>query len=380
MGVDNEFMLPYLRSKSPEIVQAATAGLINHGHGQIKKEAETCLNQLIRSTNLKEKITAAEILGELSGAENHHRILQMLQDEDKEVRNAVLQSAGKSGNADLLKEVIKKIPTDEKSVLQSLFLSGEASLPVIKEAIDNTLTTQLQKEKLIFLIGRISGDKSHAMLLDLLNSQHQLYKSVAKALYRSHFIVSDGSQKNALAKKALGLLAHCAGIIYMQSRLKPQQGKYDILINSLQIELVDLREAVLNIFALLYDREQINKVRAAYINGKKVNIINGMEILEMIARKDLADHFNVIYEPDDIANRITELHKLYPVPFFEKVEQVLVRILNEDKYAYHYWTMACSLYTAKQQEHKIGLSLIDKYTGAENILLRETANYVKLSL
>ncbi len=380
MGVDNEFMLPYLQNKSSEIVQATTAGLINYGYGQIKLEAEACLNQLIQSTNSKEKIIAAEILGELNGTENHERILQMLQEEDKEVRRAVLVSAGKSHNIELLKEVLNKISTDEKNVLQSLFLSGETSLSVIKEAIDNKVTTQLQKEKLIFLTGRISGDKAHALLLDLMSSQHQLYKSVTKALYRSHYVATNGLQKTALEKKALDLLAHSAGIIYMQNRLQPQQEKYLILINSLQIELTDLRDAVLYIFALLYDREQINKVRSAYLNGKKVNIINGMEIIEMIARKDLADHFNAIYEPDDIANRITELHRLYPVPFFEKVEQVFIRILSEEKYAYHYWTMACSLYTVKQQQHKIDTSLIDKYADAENILLRETANYVKLSL
>lgn len=380
MSVDTDIILPYLESKSSEIIQAATAGLINYGEGQIKMEAEKKLNLLIKSTQPKERIIAAEILGELKSAENHERILIMLQEEDKEVRNAVLTSAGKLGNTDLLKEVIKKISTDEKIVLQSLFLSGETSLPVIKSAIDNNTTTQLQKEKLIFLVGRISGQKAHDILLELLNSQHQLYKSVTKALFRSRYVATYGPQKILLENKALDLLAHSAGIIYMQNRLQPQQDKYQILINSLQIELTDLRDALLNIFALLYDREQINKVRSAYLNGKKVNIINGMEIIEMIARKDLADRFNAIYEPDDITNRITELHKLYPVPFFEKVEQVLIRILSEDKYAYHYWTMACSLYTSKQQQHKIGTILVDKYTDAENILLRETANYVKLSL
>jgi hypothetical protein len=81
-----------------------------------------------------------------------------------------------------------------------------------------------------------------------------------------------------------------------------------------------------------------------------------------------------------MGDRMAELHKLYPDPFFKNVELVLINILTDDKYSYHYWTMACSLYVANQQHHQIGKTLVEKYAEAENILLRETAMYVKLSL
>ena len=377
--VDKSFILPYLGNKNPEILAATVSGILNFGEAATQLKAEESLQQLMHSVNPKERMIAAGILGELKGYNNNRHILYMLQEEDKEVRSMVLASAGKAADAILLKEVIKMLHTDEKNVLQSLFLSGEVALPFIEIAIDDTLTTQLQKEKLIYLLGRIGGKKAHALLIDLLSSQHQLYKPLAKALFRSHYHAG-GWQKTTLEGMARNLLAHSAGIIYMQNRLQLRKDKYHILTSALQIELTELRDALLNIFSLLCDRDKIGKVRSAYLNGKRASIINAMEIIEMIVLKDLAIHFNTINEPGDISNRMAELHKLYPDPFFREIEQILIRILSEDNYGYHYWTIACTLYTSKKQHHTIDINIIDKYTNAENILLRETANYVKVSL
>jgi AAA family ATP:ADP antiporter len=378
LGVDNDILLPYMENNNIAIKQAAITGVINYGDGQIKTRAEEYLQQCIKSTQLKDRLVAAGILAELKHGYNNDQILQLLQQEDKEVRKAALLYAGKSGDALLLEELIKRIHSDEKDVLQSLFLSGDAALPFIEIAINNNATTQLQKEKLIYLVGRISGNKAHAVLIKLLNQQNQLFKPVTEALFRSHYTAT-GSQKIIIENKALHLLAQSASILYMQSRLHNAKEKYQILINSLQIELNDCRDALLNMFAMLYGRDKIRKVKSAYLTGKKVNIINAMEIIEMIVRKDLAVHFNAINEPGNISDRMEDINKLYPVypgPFFENVEQVLNRILAEDKYSYHYWTIACSLYISKKQQHRIDKSVIEKYTEAENLLLRETANYV----
>jgi hypothetical protein len=252
-------------------------------------------------------------------------------------------------------------------------------LPFIESAIADENTSQLQTEKLIYLAGRISGSKADALLIGLLANKKNMYKPVAKALFRSHYNADKGP-KIYLEGIAKQLLNHSAAIVYMQNILLLNKDKYKVLINAMQIELWDLREALLNIFAVLYDREKISKVRTAYNTGKKVNILNALEIIEMLVRKDLALHFNVINEPGEIVNRMAELHKLYPDPFFKKVEQVLINILADESWSYHYWTMATSLYIAQQQQHHIGKTLVEKYTLAENILLRETAVFVKLSL
>lgn len=376
MNVAGSYIQPWLDSKEPEVRNAAIIGILKYGEHGIKEEANNLLQQLTTSTDIKEQIAAATIAGELKNEQNSQRILFLLQSSDKNIRSTALAAAGKAGGPELLKESIELLDIDEKPVLQALFLAGEQAIPVIQSSINNVRTTDLQKEKLIQIAGKINGSQSHNLLINVLTLQAELYKPVIKALFRSHYIPS-GLHRNIFENKALLLLDQSAGIIYMQNKLANQTEKYGVLINSLKIELTDLRDSLLHIFALLYGRDKINKVRSAYLTGHQTNIINAMEIIEMIVRKDMADKFNIIYEPGDIVNRINELHKVYPDQFFKNVEQILVQILSDGKYAYHYWTMACSLYTSKKQRHSIDALLIDKYTVAENQLLRETAEFAK---
>jgi hypothetical protein len=191
-------------------------------------------------------------------------------------------------------------------------------------------------------------------------------------MYRSNYVPKTLEQPIFISM-ANKLLTRSAGIIYMQNSLQKKGAKYQLLINSFNLELDSTRECLLYVFALLYNRENINKVRTAYATEKKQSIVNAMEIIDMTVRKDLAISFNTIFEPGNIAERMHDLRKIYPVEFFENVERILTRVLAEDTRPYNNWTMACSLYTSKKQQHEIDASLIKKYTLAENILLRETA-------
>jgi ATP:ADP antiporter, AAA family len=195
---------------------------------------------------------------------------------------------------------------------------------------------------------------------------------VIKSLYRSNYTPRP-TEINDFIAIAKSLLSRCAGIIYMQNSLEPQGEKYNLLINSFKLELIGMRDCLLYVFAMMYDRENINKVRIAYATEKKESIINAMEIIDIAVRKDIGSNFNIIFEPGNISERMHSLRKVYPIEFFENVERVLINILAENAKPYSNWTMACSLYTSKKQQHGIDNSLIVKYTTAENRLLRETA-------
>jgi ATP:ADP antiporter, AAA family len=298
--------------------------------------------------------------------------LKLMNDSSAAVRKTAFLAAGNSGNKLLLQELINKINTDEKEIIQPLFVAGTFALPFINTYITGEKATRLQKEKLILLCGRIGGEQSKKILLNLILSHPEEYMTVIKSLYRSNYSPKPVELNDFIAI-AKSLLSRCAGIIYMQSSLEPQKEKYHLLINSFQLELIGLRDCLLYMFAMMYDRENINKVRIAYATEKKESIINAMEIIDIAVRKDIGNNFNAIFEPGNIAERMHGLRKLYPVDFFENVEKVLINVLAEKTRPYGNWTIACSLYTSKKQQHVIDNSLIVKYTTAENRLLRETA-------
>ncbi|MEP7108220.1 MAG: HEAT repeat domain-containing protein [Ferruginibacter sp.] len=371
-GADNNTIIPFLENKEPSIRQAALTGLFFYGSDASKNRVSLLLIQMIASENPGERMMVADILSTQENSNQIEMILQLMNDESADVRKTAFLAAGKSGNEQLLQELMNRIDTDEIKIIQPLFIAGELSLPFIHKYITGAKATSLQKEKLILVCGSIGGGRAQKILLNLLTSHPAEYMTVIKAIYRSNYALKpeDGQILIAIAKK---MLSRCAALIYMQSSLQSQQKKYQLLNNSFNLELNALRESLLYVFALLYSREHINKVRTAYATGKKENIINAMEIIDIAVRKDLAGHFNTIFEPGNIAERMHGLRKIYPVEFFENVELVLVRILGEDIRPYNNWTMACCLYTSKKQKLVIDRSLIKKYTSAENILLRETA-------
>ncbi len=373
-GVTDDIILPYLNSTDKEVGRAALAGLFFYGSEETKTNTTLVIRQMIASENDADRMIVAEILSNKDNCNQIEMILQLINDKNASIRKLAILAAGKSANELLLQELMNRFDKNESEILQALFVSGEQSLPIIYTYITDSKKTEQQKEKLILLCGRIGGNKAHKILLNLLVSQPEAYLVVVKALYRSNFKPKTSEQEIfvALAKQ---LLTSSAGIIYMQRSLQQQQGKYQLLINSFNLELISLRDCLLYIFALLYDRENINKVRTAYATGKKESIINAMEIIDIAVRKDIAGHFNIIFEPGNISERMHGLRKIYPVDFFENVEKVLSSILAEERRPYNNWTMACSLYTSKKQQHTINSYLIEKYTSAENILLRETALY-----
>jgi len=95
----------------------------------------------------------------------------------------------------------------------------------------------------------------------------------------------------------------------------------------------------------------------------------------MTVKKDIAYHFNLIFETTEIGHKTYALRKLYPSSFFTTIENILSSILGTDEFKYNNWTKACSIYTSKKQHHSINHNLISRYIGAEHPLLSELAQY-----
>ena len=164
-------------------------------------------------------------------------------------------------------------------------------------------------------------------------------------------------------------------LLHMQQILQPRGEKYDLLMNSLNIELHQVREVLLCLFGCLYHHENIGKVRAGLDMKNKEAIANAMELIEIMVRKDFAGQFNTMYETTTIEHRCKALKNILPANFHLRLETILHNILSEKPINYNYWTKACSLYTSKKQHHTIETELIEKYLTSSSSVLREIAQY-----
>ncbi|CAN5558367.1 hypothetical protein BH11BAC3_BH11BAC3_12740 [soil metagenome] len=371
-GIDNSYIIQFTTDKEITTRQAALTGLLFYGSISSKLKATGILKEMTASEDYRERKAVAEILSTQEGAGQAEITLQLMNDKNALVRKAALMAAGKSGNKELLQQLMNRIDTADSGIIYPLLIAGEKALPFIVNYVKATGAKRVQKEKLILLCGRIEGHEAQAVLMQMLTTLPDEYLTIIKAMYRSNYkpTVAD---RNVFITVAKSILSRSAAFIYMQASLEAQHIKNELLIRSFALELVALRDALLYLFALLHDREHINKVRTAYATGKRENIINAMEIIDIAVRKDLAIQFNIIFEPGNVLERMDGLKNIYPVEFFENVSRVLIRILSDDVNNYNSWTMSCCLYTSKKQNHIIDNSLIKKFTSSENIMVKETA-------
>jgi ATP:ADP antiporter, AAA family len=372
--IREEEILPFINNANAAIQKAAITGILEYGNEESKREAKAYLALMVSSENVDKRRKAAFILQDLQDVSYKNEVLQLIEDTDKEVMQAAFIASGKMQDEELLTIVLSRLTTNEKVAIEALFLAGESSLSLLKSFILSRRCTHQQTERLIRLIGRIGGRKAHNVLLHLMDELPGYPHIIIKTFYQSNY-TGNAEQRLFFEEQVRNCLGYCASMLYMQRLLTPYQPKYQLLINSLELELVNLRDTLLYIFALLYDKEKIKDVRSAFKSGNKEAIANAMEIIEMTVRKDAAYHFNLIFESADIEHKTHALRKLYPSSFFSTIENILVCILSTEDFKYNYWTKACSIYTSKKQHHIINTNLISRYAEAEHPLLSELAKY-----
>ncbi|MEI8052299.1 MAG: hypothetical protein WCH52_01010 [Bacteroidota bacterium] len=362
----------HLDSSNIEIRDAALDGLFFYSTGELKERARAVINKLITSENKDERLSVAKILSQHNNCKEEEMILQLMNDEVGTIRKYAFITAGKSGNSKLLDTLINQGTKYEFEVIEPLLIGGDLSLPAIYSFISANKGSILLREKLILLIGRINSDNSHEILIKLLNDLPGEYPSIIKAIYRSSYVPKH-NEREAFITVIRKMLTRSAGIVYIQNNIIHHESNLQLLSNALSLELDSLRENLLLVFAILYNRDNINKVRKAYASGNKTNIINAMEILDITARKDIAYRFNLIFEPGNIAERLHEIQKIYPDVVFKNTVELLNSILSEEISFFNTWTLACAIYVSKKQNIAADINLIIKHQFSENLLLKEMA-------
>jgi ATP:ADP antiporter, AAA family len=374
VNIREDEILPYMANEDSTIQRAAIVGILTYGDRQHKLDARNFLVSLLHSGDPEARRRGAVILQDQKDGSFKNEIQNLMDDPDGKVQREAFIAAGLNSDDDLLRLLLDRFSSNEKMVMDSLNVSGENALPILEDFIINRKGTYRQTEKLIRLLGRIGGKRSQKVLLDLTSRLPGFLHIIIKTLYLSNYKAQD-EQLYFFETQSRICLSNCARILYMQQLLLPYQHKYHLLSHSLELELAGLRDTLLYIFAISYDREKIKDVRSAFKSEQKEAIANAMEIIEMTVKKDIAYHFNLIFETADIAHKTYALRKLYPSSFFTTIENILSSILGTDEFKYNNWTKACSIYTSKKQHHSINHNLISRYIGAEHPLLSELAQY-----
>ena len=364
----------YLHHHDPTIRIAAITGMIRNPDKKDQKRSEELIDNLIKSKNDRDKQMAVKILTEVKDDychPHHHELFK----EDRELRIKAFKAIGTAATTSLLEKVMTYLKHHPLHVASALHAAGEKSIPVILEAIININDHSL-KERLIITLGKIGSEKAQTTLLDLLDMYPTDSGVIAKALQRSRYKASASTEKK-LEEIAFAYIEYAGELLHMQKQLQKQNEKFEVINSSLNIELAEIRDVLISLFACLYDHEKAFKIKQGLEMKKKEHVANAMELLEMTAKKEFAMPFNFLYEPGDIDQRLNSLKGFLPLAKIDQAENILSNILSEKPILYNSWTKASTMYISKKTKTEVDLSLIKKFIHSENLLLKETALYAQ---
>ncbi|WP_290792440.1 hypothetical protein [Flavihumibacter sp. UBA7668] len=354
---------------------AALAGMLANNSRSIRFSAEEKIAGMLRSANHADKITALTILHSVSDEYDHPLISIFLSEEkNPDLIKKAISVVGKAASGETLKSCLNLLPQYEKQVKKALLKAGSHAVNQIETHIQATGISGRQLTELIVIIGKIGGIAARSFLEKMIRGKNTDLPATIKSLYRSKF-KADHSNRIHLEEVARGYIQYAIELVFMQHTLMKKNQAAILLHNAIEIELTEIRELLLCLFGCMYERESIQKSRNALLANKKETIANAMEIIEVTVKKDLSKYFCLLFEESTIEERCNALRSVYRETEFTEISSIMQRILSEKPILYQDWTKACSLYVSRKYTIPIDTVYYNKFLGADNILLQETAQF-----
>ena len=378
IGFNYTFTLPFLSSPDTLLQRAAITGIIRYAGTEAERSpAIEILKQLSNSPEPSQRISAIKCISEIESSAFERDFDRLLNDPVIEVQKAALGTIGLKTGKQTILQLVGLFSAHEKEVTEAFVKAGSKSLDAVKELLLHHSPDQKQKQKLILACGRISGKAVQQFLLDLFTKFPSESYTIIKALNKTGFHADERNMAR-IDFITQNHLMRAVEILFMLNRSRSTHEIKPFMYDSLQLELFDIRETLLNLFSFYSNKEQVDKIKKALYLNKKEIAANALELIEVTIKKEHASTFNTAFEDADLTVRCAALKKLIPETAYADIQKVIIRVLQEENTFFNHWTKACSLHTSKQSSLNIDREIIHRYLQSESILLRETAAYAVL--
>ncbi len=360
-----------INSLKKEHQKSAMEGLLNRKEEKTEQIVLERLSQLAEGS-LEDKMLVLSIIMECQ-CENYTGMLRiLLNDKDSQVYKKAIEAAGKAKDLKLLPTVTE-------------IATAKHAYPAFRRAIlsyadsffsDQSWQSQALPTELMVLIiktaGNIKGDNSTNFLVDLLRKKNKSVNEIIEALWL---------KKTKLTAEAIDLIVGNADKKIEQSKIKVnyyrQVTNSKTLILLQQGIMMEIRKdllVLLKAFALLFDREKVDRVIELLSLGNTAKISNAIEISELIIpKKYFAQLNNLIELIDDAQHHDLIATKSSASP----VNAIIEDILKDNKANFSEWTRSVACYMLpKLKKNEFSLSVLDKILSKDDHLFNETRNYV----
>lgn len=376
LSEDLNSIVYYLQSPWEEVRKAAIIGMLHNDLAEIQQEGKNAIGELLTHTLERDKLLVIKLLSEVKEKYDHPGHAQLITDANPEIRQLAMRAIGSAFTPQTMIALWENFEREEKNVLYALMHMGKPALAGIKNKLDEKEIDPQRREKLIQVVGKIGGTTASEILIHCMDHYPECTNSVIRGLHRCKYTAS-GLLKIRFENLAKSYVDYAVELLFMQKTTAQNDPLYDLFSSSIRNEINEMRELLLCLFEMIYDRHKIHQVRFALQTGKRENISNAMEIIELVVRRDIGRLFAKLYESDDLDQRCIALRAEAGRSHATSLDHVFGKVLQEEPIIYFDWTKACSLYVSKMKQHDLDKYIVNRYINSKSDLIKETMDFVK---
>ncbi|MEI6575460.1 MAG: HEAT repeat domain-containing protein [Bacteroidota bacterium] len=349
---------------------AAITVILMHLECSLHQQAQKNLYDLAVSNDPNKRISAAKIIGKLDHKNYPLLLIDLIHDADLSVCHAAIDAGGKTGDERVIIALLDLLPGMEIKVFDAIVTAGELSVQPLFNLIKTGKTADELTIKLIRIFGRIGGTDATDRLEALISIKPDKLNFIIEALRKSKF--KAGAQQAINIEEHINQYLKVSALINeLLKILLPGRHKYSLLYRALSIEKDILRESLLDLFSFLYNPVELSKIKRGLLSGKKENVANALELIEMTIPGNIALPFLEHFEHRD-GPHLPAHHNQSDLNFTDW-HFVCNAIFKKKGIHFNSWTKACCFHTLSTQNISGFQEIAENYLNSENLLLKETA-------
>lgn len=363
----------YLDNTNSQIQFSTIVGLLLHGGLSGMLQAGQKLMPLITSSQAEERKMAARVLGEVGESSFYQPIEQLLNDEDKDVQQAALQSAAQLQNPKLWPAIIGKLqdPRLVDSAITTLAGGGKQLVPLLDEQM--SIQPQIRPH-IIRILGVMKSEQALIALKQLLETSPYIERGhVFNALHRHTYQAQEQDVKQVWqliedeVKQAIWLL----NVLHGLDDEDITSSALAFLQSTIQHEIEQLRTRILRLLSFVYETDTLNNIHEILMQhiASERERANALEMLDVLLPQNIKLRiFPLLRQQSNVA-RLQQLQTDTPMSQNWGLGDLLTA--SNDKM--NLWLRTCALHAVGSSDRQDLIPLVSVFVDNSDALVQETA-------
>jgi hypothetical protein len=335
-------------------------------------ESENKIERLANSSNINDRVMAAELIGYLGKKEYSSVLVNLSRDFEPDVKEASIKAMARAAfeeNSHTLVgilnsatyypfafEALVKIGDEACDHLDQLFLSPDA---------DPRLLSRIVK-----IYGKIASQKAIESLLNRVEKQNKFIARQAIVALREARYQATLNNINHILNAIIRTINIMTWNLSML-RIIPHKKEYTLLRRAMESEMEDNYHLIYHLLSLAYNSNSVSNIWKLIEEGGDTDISYAIELLDQIVYDDVKQVLFPVLENLSMKDRIRQLQYFFPTEKIS-INELIPEIITRDFNNISIYAKACAIYSWAVMKKEVDDILISCLFHP-NKLIRETA-------